>query len=235
MARQGPLGWLSDPPPTPRRARIQDAPFRFPLSILWICFRVQDGTAYVDGISGIRCPTLSAKEYQDEARGREPQAGAVRVASRSVSPAISGCRRAALGGLGSADGACTRSGILSWTCHPFYSGVRDREGIPATGWARGTPSETSCPECWDGYAAALPAGPVYSADAYRDRLASQGLGAVMPARARRPNCQFHGRERYLARHVVARGLGWLKHGRRVATRYVQRGLGFLCLVGTWSD
>lgn len=70
---------------------------------------------------------------------------------------------------------------------------------------------------------------------YRDRLASQGLGAVMAARARRTNCQSHGLEWYLARHVVTRGLGWLKHGRRVAIRYVQRGLGFLCLVDAWSD
>ena len=43
-------------------------------------------------------------------------------------------------------------------------------------------------------------------------------------------------ERYKARNAVERGLGWLKHGRRVTTRYdkyAHRCLGFLYLAGAW--
>ena len=41
---------------------------------------------------------------------------------------------------------------------------------------------------------------------------------------------------YQARYAVEQDLGWLKHGRRVATRYTQYAhhcLGFLYLAGAW--
>lgn len=65
----------------------------------------------------------------------------------------------------------------------------------------------------------------------------RGIQAVMPARAGQldpPPCDP---EAYPARNAGARGLGWLKRGRRVATRYDQharRCLGFLYLAGTWD-
>ena len=43
-------------------------------------------------------------------------------------------------------------------------------------------------------------------------------------------------ERYKARNAIERGIGWLKQGCRVATRYdkyAHRFLGFLYLAGTW--
>ena len=55
-----------------------------------------------------------------------------------------------------------------------------------------------------------------------------------PAPASEP--QPHDPERYPARNAVERGLGWLKGGQRVATRYAQdahRCLGFLYLAGAW--
>ena len=92
-------------------------------------------------------------------------------------------------------------------------------------------------EAWIG--APLPcliADRAYDSDAFRAWRARQGIKAVISARKGRTNPQPHGPERYPARNAVERGLGWLKHGRRVATRYDQyahRFLGFLYLAGAW--
>ena len=64
----------------------------------------------------------------------------------------------------------------------------------------------------------------------------RGTEAIIPGRKGRTNPQPHAPERYQARNAVARGIGWLKRGRRVATcydKYAHRFLGFLYLVGTW--
>ena len=69
--------------------------------------------------------------------------------------------------------------------------------------------------------------------AWRER---RGIEAVIPARKGRANPRPHDPERYPARHAVERGLGWLKHGRRVATRYdpyAHHSLGFLYWAGAW--
>ena len=74
-------------------------------------------------------------------------------------------------------------------------------------------------------------------DAFRAWLAQRNLEAVTPARKGRTNPQPHDPERYPARKAVERGLGWLTHGRRVATRYDQyahRFLEFLYLAGLGS-
>ena len=66
--------------------------------------------------------------------------------------------------------------------------------------------------------------------------ARRGLEAVIPARRGRLNPQPHDPEKYQARKAVERGLGGLKHGRRVATRYdpyAHHYLGFLYWAGAW--
>ncbi len=76
----------------------------------------------------------------------------------------------------------------------------------------------------------------YDSDAFRAWREQQGIEAVIPARKGRTNPRPHDPERYQARNAVERGLGWLKHGRRVATRYDQYAhhfLGFLYLAGAW--
>ena len=68
------------------------------------------------------------------------------------------------------------------------------------------------------------------------RLAQRGIEAVLPARRGHLNPQSHDLERYQARKAVARGLGGLKQGHRVATRYdkhAQRCLGFRYLAAAW--
>ena len=92
-------------------------------------------------------------------------------------------------------------------------------------------------EAWTG--APLPcliADRAYDGDAFRAWRERQGLEAVIPARKGRTNPRPHDPERYQARNDVERGLGWLKHGRRVATRYdkyAHHCLGFLYLAGAW--
>ena len=76
----------------------------------------------------------------------------------------------------------------------------------------------------------------YDRDAFRAWRAQRDIEAVLPARGRCLNPQSHDPERYPARKAVERGLGGLKHGRRVATRYApyaHRCLGFLYLAGAW--
>ena len=76
----------------------------------------------------------------------------------------------------------------------------------------------------------------YDGDDFRAWRAPRGTEAVLPARKGRTNPQPHDPERYQARHAIERGLGWLKQGRRVATRYdpyAHRGLGFRYWAGAW--
>ena len=73
-------------------------------------------------------------------------------------------------------------------------------------------------------------------DGFRAWLAQRGIEAVIPARRGRTHPQPHDPEKYKARNAVARGLGGLKQGRRVATRYdkhAQRFLGFLYWAAAW--
>ena len=92
-------------------------------------------------------------------------------------------------------------------------------------------------EAWTG--APLPcliADRAYDGDAFRAWLERRGIKPVIPARKGRTNPRPHDPERYQARNAVERGLGGLKHGRRVATRYdkyAHHFLGFLYLAGAW--
>ena len=92
-------------------------------------------------------------------------------------------------------------------------------------------------EAWTG--APLPcliADRAYDGDAFRAWRERQGIEPVIPARKGRTNPRPHDPERYQARNAVERGIGWLKHGRRVATRYDQYAhhfLGFLYWAGAW--
>ena len=92
-------------------------------------------------------------------------------------------------------------------------------------------------EAWTG--APLPcliADRAYGGDAFRAWRERQGIEPVIPARKGRTNPRPHDPERYPARNAVERGIGWLKHGRRVATRYDQYAhycLGFLYWAGAW--
>ena len=92
-------------------------------------------------------------------------------------------------------------------------------------------------EAWTGaLLACLIADRAYDRDAFRAWLAQRDIKAVIPARRRRLNPQPHDPERYQARNAVERGIGWRKHGCRVATRYdqyAQRFLGFLYLAAAW--
>ena len=59
----------------------------------------------------------------------------------------------------------------------------------------------------------------YDRDGFRAGRAQRAIKAVLPARRGRTHPQPHDPERYPARKVVARSIGGLKQGRRVATRY----------------
>ena len=77
---------------------------------------------------------------------------------------------------------------------------------------------------------------LYDSDGFRAWWAQRGIEAVIPARRGRTHPQSHDPEKYKARKAVERGLGGLKQGRRVATRYdkhAQRCLGFLYLAAAW--
>ena len=76
----------------------------------------------------------------------------------------------------------------------------------------------------------------YDGDGFRAWLAPRGTEAVIPAQKGRTNPQPHDPELYKARNAIKRGIGCLKQGRRVATRYdkyAHRFLGFLYLAGAW--
>ena len=92
-------------------------------------------------------------------------------------------------------------------------------------------------EAWTGAPPSrLIADRAYDSDGFRAWRAQRGIEAVIPARSRRLNPQPHDPEQYQARNAVERGIGGLKHWRRVATRYDQyahRFLGFLYLAGAW--
>ena len=92
-------------------------------------------------------------------------------------------------------------------------------------------------EAWTGAPLSrLSADRAYDRDAFRAWRAQRGIKAVLPARRGCLNPQPHDPEPYQARNAVERGIGGLKHGCRVATRYdkyAHRFLGFLCLAGAW--
>ena len=76
----------------------------------------------------------------------------------------------------------------------------------------------------------------YDRDRFRAWRSQRDIKAVIPVRRGRTNPQPHAPERYQARKAMERGLGGLKQGRRVATRYdkyAQRFLGFLYLAAAW--
>ena len=82
----------------------------------------------------------------------------------------------------------------------------------------------------------LMADRAYDGAPFRAGRAQRGTEAVLPARKGRTNPQPYDLERYPARNAVARGLGWLPRGRRVAPRYdpyAHRCLGFLYLTAAW--
>ena len=91
----------------------------------------------------------------------------------------------------------------------------------------------------DGTDAPLPcliADRAYDRDGFRAWWAPRGIEAVLPARRGRTHPQPHDPEKYPARKAVERGLGGLKQGRRVATRYdkhAPRCLGFPYWAATW--
>ena len=120
--------------------------------------------------------------------------------------------------------------------------LADRRGRPLCLRLTGGPRHDSTQarawvEAWTGARpSCLIADRAYDRDAFRAWRAQRGIEAVIPARGRRLNPQPHDPERYQARNAVERGIGWLKHWRRVATRYdkyAHHFLGFLYLAGAW--
>ena len=120
--------------------------------------------------------------------------------------------------------------------------LADRRGRPlrlrVTGGQRHHSTQArALVEAWTG--APLPcliADRAYDGDDFRTWLAQRGTEAVIPARKGRTNPQPHDPELYKARNAIERGIGQLKQGRRVATRYdkyAQRFLGFLYLARAW--
>ena len=76
----------------------------------------------------------------------------------------------------------------------------------------------------------------YDGDAFRVWLAWRDIEVVIPARVRRTH-RPHDPARYRVYNTVERDIGWLKHWRRVATRYdtyVHRFLGSLYLAGAMN-
>ena len=119
--------------------------------------------------------------------------------------------------------------------------LADRQGRPwhlrVTGGPRhdSTQARALGEDC-DAPLSCLIADRAWDNDGFRAWLAPRDIEAVLPARRGRLNPQPHDPERHPARKAVARGLGGLKQGRRVATRYDQhapRCLGFLYLAAAW--
>ena len=72
--------------------------------------------------------------------------------------------------------------------------------------------------------------------AFRAWRAQRGTEAVLPARKGRTPPQPYAPATHPARNAVERDIGWLRHWRRVATRYdkyAHHFLGFLYLAGAW--
>ena len=119
-------------------------------------------------------------------------------------------------------------------------GLADRRGRPlrVTGGPRHDRTQARARvEAWtDTPRPCLMADRAYNGDGFRAWRAPRGAEAVLPARKGRTPSQPHNPERYQARNAIEGGLGWLKQGRRVATRYApyaHRGLGFRYWAGAW--
>ena len=164
-------------------------------------------------------PALSAV-WLDSTVGRAPVSAAGAPKKKETDPALGRSR----GGFGS------QIHILA-----------DQRGRPLclrlTGGQCHDSTQRALVEAWTGAPLSrLIADRAYDSDAFRAWLAPRGIEAVIPARGRRLNPQPHDPEQYKARNAVERGLGGLKHWRRVATRYdkyAHRFLGFLYLAGAW--
>ena len=137
------------------------------------------------------------------------------------------------------DGAGPRpqSGRLQHPDPHFGGSTEHPPCLRVTSGPRHDSTQTQGPvEAWRG--APLPCliadpGPMATLSALGWR---NGTSRPFPARRRRTYPQPHDPEQYKARNAVERGIGWLKHGRRVATRYNKRAcifLVFLCLAGAW--
>ena len=120
--------------------------------------------------------------------------------------------------------------------------LADRRGRPLRLRVTGGPRHDSTQaralvEAWtDTPRPCLMADRAYDGDGFRTWRAQRGTEAVIPDRKGRTNPQPHDLELYKARNAIERGLGWLKQGCRVATRYdpyAHRGLGFLYWAGAW--
>ena len=66
---------------------------------------------------------------------------------------------------------------------------------------------------------ALAADRAYSSNAIRQYIAKLGIEDVIPTRSNETRHYHFDKEKYKARNVVERAIGWIKECRRVATRY----------------
>ncbi len=66
---------------------------------------------------------------------------------------------------------------------------------------------------------ALAADKAYSSKAIRKQIAKLGIEDVIPTRSNETRNNSFDKEKYKARNVVERAIGWIKEFRRVATRY----------------
>ena len=69
----------------------------------------------------------------------------------------------------------------------------------------------------------------YSVPRIRGWLSKRGIEAVIPSRSNQPLVRISKRK-YRGRNVVERCIGWLKWGRRIATRYEKLAESYLAMV-----
>ena len=75
----------------------------------------------------------------------------------------------------------------------------------------------------------------YDVPRVRQWLRARGIGAVIPEKAK-PHGRKRGRpptfdaDAYRRRNVIERCIGWLKHARRIATRYEKTAVNFLTML-----
>ncbi len=197
---------------------------------------------------GVDCPPRTGKGTRSIAAGRLVRAGRL-AASDGLPAGQFGAVRGTAGQHGRARarvrGGCApkkgRDPALGRSRAGFSTQIHilaDQRGLRLTGGQRHDSTQArALVEAWTG--APLPcliADRAYDGDAFRAWREQQGIKAVIPARKGRTNPPPYDLERYPARNAVERGIGWLKHGRRVATRYdkyAHHFLDFLYLAGAW--